>query len=102
MTDNVANTGGNNMTTYEDGGLDQWQIDQWADAIRDEDMYQRTKHGKQDRTAFEWLAYLGEEVGELNQAIIEHHYRDGQCDHIRQEAIQVATLAIKIAQMMCG
>jgi len=55
--------------------------------------------GIQNRTPFEWLAYLTEEVGELGKAISEAHYRNGHWAEVKREAIQVATLALKIAEM---
>ena len=53
----------------------------------------------QTRTPFEWMCYLTEEVGELAEAISETEYRNGNEQHIFDEAIQVATLALKIAEM---
>jgi NTP pyrophosphatase (non-canonical NTP hydrolase) len=64
-----------------------------------ESAYQIAKWGIQKRTAFEWLAYLTEETGELSEAVSEHHYRDGKCEQVIHEAIHVATLALKIAEM---
>ena len=60
---------------------------------------QVAKHGVQTRSPFEWLAYLTEEMGELSEAICDAHYRGGASGHIHDEAIQVATLALKIAEM---
>ena len=60
---------------------------------------QIAKWGVQNRTSFEWLAYLTEEVGEVAQAISEYEYRVGLSQAIYWEAIQVATLALKIAEM---
>ena len=62
-----------------------------------EDKKQVDKWGIQTRTAFEWMCYLTEEVGELAQAIAEEHYRDGTLQQAAYEAVQVATLALKIA-----
>ncbi len=57
------------------------------------------KWGIQERTPFEWLCYLTEEVGELNEAVSEYVYRHGTTGEIHNEAIQIATLALKIAEM---
>ncbi len=57
------------------------------------------KWGIQDRTSFEWLTFLAEEVGELAEAINEYEYRGGLSVSVFKEAIQVATLALKIAEM---
>lgn len=57
------------------------------------------KWGIQKRSSFEWLAYLTEEVGSLSKAISEYEYRNGTRAKVWHEAIQVTTLAIKIAEM---
>lgn len=68
-------------------------------AMNSENISQIQKWGMQDRTLMEWLCYLTEEVGELAEAIAEAEYRGGDPANIRAEAIQVATLAAKIAIM---
>ena len=60
---------------------------------------QIAKWGIQRYTAFEWLAYTTEELGSLAKAIGEHEYRGGPKEKVVSEAIQVATLALKIAEM---
>lgn len=70
-----------------------------TDLVKEENSRQLVKWGVQVRTPFEWLAYLTEEVGELSQAISEEYYRKGNNTQVRDEAIQVATLALKIAEM---
>ena len=60
---------------------------------------QITKWGVQTHTSFEWLTFLAEEVGELAEAISEYEYRSATTTPIFNEAIQVATLALKIAEM---
>ena len=57
------------------------------------------KWGTQVCSLFEWLAYLTEEVGELAEAISEYTYRGKPKGEIHKEAIQIATLALKIAEM---
>jgi len=61
---------------------------------------QLKKWGFQDRSLFEWLTYLTEEVGELAEAISEHEYRGGKADEISKEAIQVAALATRISAII--
>ncbi|MCK9566249.1 MAG: hypothetical protein M0Q43_09395 [Methanothrix sp.] len=56
-------------------------------------------HGVQDRHPFEWLAFLSEEFGELSKAMNEAVYRNGSTCEVAIEAVQVATLALKIAEM---
>ena len=67
--------------------------------VEAENQIQLKKWGVQDRTPFEWMTYATEEVGELAQAIAEHHYRGGSANNVVKEAIQTATLALKIAEM---
>jgi len=58
------------------------------------------KWGIQDHTPAEWLMFLTEEHGELAEAIAEWQYRNGDPVNVIKEAIQVATLALKIAEMI--
>ena len=65
-----------------------------------EDKRQIIKWGYQIHTLFEWLTYTTEELGELAKAISEFTYRDGDKERIVKEAIQTATLCLKIAKMV--
>lgn len=67
--------------------------------VRTESAQQVLKWGVQERTPFEWMCYLTEETGELAEAISEREYREGTDEQVTMEAIQVATLAIKVAEM---
>ncbi len=68
--------------------------------VEQEDFEQRHKWGNQDHDIFQWLAILSEEVGELSKAVIEFWFNKGAPTDIVREAVQVATLALKIAWMM--
>jgi hypothetical protein len=68
--------------------------------IKGENRRQLKKWGVQKRTLPEWLMYLTEEVGELNESSAEFIYRMGSKNEIFDEAIQVATLALKIAEFI--
>ena len=72
-----------------------WLFDQ----LDEENLRQISKWGIQERTAFEWIAYTTEELGSLAKSINEHHYRKGPKEKVIAEAFQVATLALKIAEM---
>jgi len=72
---------------------------QLFEKVLKENEYQLKKWGIQDRTSFEWMVYLTEEVGELAKEISEKHYRNGTSVLVVEEAIQVAALALKIAEM---
>ena len=65
-----------------------------------ENRFQIHKWGKQTHSLFEWCNYTTEEMGELAKAIAEFEYRDGSAEQIIHEAVQVATLALKIAEML--
>jgi len=60
---------------------------------------QLDKWGVQNHSPFEWLTYTTEELGELAAAISEAEYRGGSVKDVVKEAIQTATLALKIAEM---
>lgn len=86
------------MKIYEDSCLKEFDALKYA--IFAEHDRQLVKWGIQKGTIFEWLTYLGEEVGELRRAASEIEYRFGARQDVWNEAIQVATLALKIAGMV--
>ena len=67
--------------------------------VEEEHQRQIDKWGVQSKSPFEWMTNLTEEVGELAQAITEAEYNNVCIEDVRKEAIQVATLALKIAEM---
>jgi len=69
------------------------------DKITDENYRQIEKWGIQTHSAFEWLTYTCEELGSLAKAIGEYEYRGSSKGRVVSEAVQVATLALKIAEM---
>ena len=79
-------------TLYMLGGL--------MSAVGKENFRQLAKWGNQKHTLPEWLMFLTEEIGELAEAIAEFEYRKGAACLIYDEAIEVATLALKIAEMI--
>jgi len=70
-----------------------------VDLVFEENIKQLNKWGIQNRSPFEWLTYLAEEVGELAEAIQNSEYHNGEKRNVVNEAIQAATLALKIAEM---
>ena len=68
--------------------------------LEEEDKRQLEKWGNQSHTMFEWLAFMTEEMGELSKAISEWIYRLGDLEEIRDESIQLSTLAMKMAVMV--
>ena len=85
------------MKKYRDGMFirKEWLFDQ----LDEENLRQISKWGIQEKTAFEWLTNITEELGSLAKAITEHQHRKGLKEKVVAEAFQVATLALKIAEM---
>jgi NTP pyrophosphatase (non-canonical NTP hydrolase) len=81
---------------FTDTGIDDNEV---AQLIQKESYRQIEKWGFQQHDLFEWYIYTAEELGELAKAISEYAYRDGRLEDVIKEAIQTATLAIKIAIM---
>jgi NTP pyrophosphatase (non-canonical NTP hydrolase) len=64
-----------------------------------ENINQLLKWGTQSHTPAVWMLFVTEEVGELAQAISEAEFRNGAKSDVVKEAIQAATLILKIAEM---
>jgi len=64
-----------------------------------ENVAQLEKWGVQDHEPFEWLGFATEELGETAKAIGEYTYRGGLVEDVIKEAVQTATLMLKIAEM---
>lgn len=67
--------------------------------IVEEHWRQIDKWGVQDRTPFEWLAFITEEVGEMSEAISKWWFEGASPEEVIKEAIQTATLTLKVAEM---
>lgn len=80
---------------FTDEGL----CEEALDMIASEDEAQREKWGVQYHYLAKWCLILGEEVGELNKAILEYFVGNDTLTQVVREAVQVATLALKIAWM---
>lgn len=85
------------MQEYTD--LKLYSYEELFDSVIDENDSQLRKWGIQTRTLPEWIMFLVEEVGEIADAIGEFLYRNGEPVSIYSEAIQSATLALKIAEI---
>ena len=75
-------------------------IERLKEAVLQENGEQLAKWGIQNADLSDWMLWLTEEVGELAEAIAERIFRDGSLVNIWNEAIQTATLALKIAEMV--
>ncbi len=80
--------------TFTDTGISKVDLD----LIRTEDACQRIERGDQTHTPDRWMLILSEEMGELSKAVLEAHY-DGDLEDVYCEAVQCATLCLKIAVM---
>ena len=66
---------------------------------------QEAKWGEQNHKPVEWCAILGEEVGEVNKAALEAHFKqyykdNDQLADYRRELIQVAAVAVAMIQSL--
>jgi hypothetical protein len=72
------------------------------DSVRLERLRQDDKWGEQNHSNEWWLAILGEEYGELSQAVLETHFNPaskiGGLEHIRLEAVHVAAVAVAMVE----
>ncbi|WP_061246762.1 MazG-like family protein [Leptospira noguchii] len=71
--------------------------------ILEEREKQDEKWGEQNHNPIEWCAILGEEVGEVNKAALETHFKyDSKNDHFeyRKELIQVAAVAMAMIECL--
>ena len=80
-------------------------IDEILGYVKKENENQIEKFGEQSHNFAEWNMILAEEVGELTKEMLEMHF--GKAGEIEEhyksaftEAIQVSTLALKIAEML--
>lgn len=72
--------------------------------IQDENRRQLAKWDEQKYSIAAWSLILNEEVGELNKELCTMHFTEGAGEYQTRrdafyEAIRVATLALKIAEM---
>jgi NTP pyrophosphatase (non-canonical NTP hydrolase) len=91
-----------NETKFRDRELEKLQ--EIIKLIANENKEQLLKWGVQEATLQEWMLWLTEEVGELSESvsglIYNRKLQEKSKWFIKHEAIQVATLAVKIAEMM--
>jgi NTP pyrophosphatase (non-canonical NTP hydrolase) len=86
------------MKQFED--LKLLDFDNLKDFIFLENTNQINKWGIQRHSLPVWFTILSEEVGELAKEILEYTYNKSSRIKIHNESIQVATLALKIAEMI--
>lgn len=62
--------------------------------VFDERVSQDEKWGVQEHDDYVWNAILGEEVGEVAQALIDHEFKGTDHKDVRAELVQVAAVAV--------
>jgi NTP pyrophosphatase (non-canonical NTP hydrolase) len=75
-------------------------LDQTINLVTNEMRSSAQKHPFWPSDPFHALAILGEEMGELHQAVLQHVYEPGKqvtLEDVRGEAIQLAAMAIEFA-----
>ena len=87
------------MNKYKDQQFKKLPLINLMAFVEAEHHVQISLHGVQVRSAFEWITYTVEELGSLAKAIGEYEYRNGSRKEVFKEAIQVATLSLKIAEI---
>jgi NTP pyrophosphatase (non-canonical NTP hydrolase) len=70
--------------------------------VIEERVRQEQKWGVQNHDPFKWAAVLGEEVGEVNKAILEMHFGEdpAMVADVRAELIQVAAVAVAFVECL--
>ena len=56
---------------------------------------QDEKWGEQNHNIYKWLAILGEEVGEVNKAVLEDNYKD-----VIDELIQIGAVTVAMIESL--
>ena len=63
--------------------------------ILEERQKQDEKWGEQNHNIYKWLAILGEEVGEVNKAVLEDNYKD-----VIDELIQIGAVTVAMIESL--
>ncbi|ASS76844.1 hypothetical protein CIG75_19115 [Tumebacillus algifaecis] len=76
-------------------------------SIAEERARQDAKWGEQNHDPIVWIGILGEEFGELSQAVLETHFDNGPTERLkggyenmRAEAVQVAAVAVAMIEAL--
>lgn len=88
--------------------LEPIQDDIKVERIRQNVKFTQSSDGIQFHNIFTWLAILGEEVGEANQAALDYIFKGpGSMDygvkttsHLREELVQVSAAAVAIIERL--
>lgn len=75
-----------------------WHVEVFLSQTREARLAQLRKWGYQSHDIHKWLSILTEEVGELAKSSLENKGTASDQEQIETEAIQVAAVALAIAQ----
>lgn len=76
-------------------------VQQVLQEVLAERVRQETKWGQQNHNPFRWNAILGEEVGEVSNALCENWNEKKELyPHLREELIQVAAVAVAFVESL--
>ncbi len=82
-------------------------MDSAIQAVLQERARQDAKWGQQDHEPMAWMGILGEEFGELCEAVNETHFNNGPearkkggYENMRAEAVQVAAVAVSFIEAL--
>ena len=75
-------------------------MDNILNEIKIERQNQDSKWGEQNHHPFVWLAILGEEIGEVNKAVLYQNFDGNTLDNYREELIQVAAVAVAMVECL--
>lgn len=84
----------------EDKFMEAWQKDfeRVVRAVKKERLRQDQNWGQQNHTPETWCLILGEEVGEVQKAVLEHRFGDKPWSEYREELVQVAAVAVAMIE----
>lgn len=74
-------------------------MDHIKTVISTENMRQLLKWGIQTHDSYTWIAIITEELGELAKACLEYDDKKVKLKDIHCEAVQLATLSLKMVEM---
>ena len=69
-------------------------------SVLDERKRQDEKWGEQNHDPFLYLTVLGEEFGEVCKAALDARFKGGSFEHLREEAVQTAAVALAIVECL--
>ncbi len=85
------------MKLYKDRCLDNMHL--LSELLEEEHRRQLKQFGVQEHSLYKWVTCIMEELGELSEAILENDCGAAPLTDVTREALEVATLALKVVEM---